>query len=139
MNAALGAAALATVGIFGGGAAVMLDATPSPATASDVTTVTVTTPIPACTLVTLRGQVADPCNQLTLAWEQSNRNALAGMQYYPKWKAASPVDYAQMKAWGTSPPGTPEPTARTAFGALIRYHLGICRMWTPDMARCAIP
>ena len=61
------------------------------------------------------------------------------MTYYPKWKAANPREYARLKAYGTSAPDTAEPTASTAFGALIRYHLGICRAWAADLGRCLLP
>lgn len=138
--AAFGATALA----FGGFLAAD-EAGLTPLSVTETTTVAVPTPLPQalavvpCTAITMRGEIANPCEQLTLTWEQSNRNALATMAYYPKWKAASPGEYAMLRTWGTSPETTPEPTARSAFGALVRYHLTVCRAWTPDLARCLLP
>lgn len=133
-------AAVAAAGVLAvAGAGTGLVASNATTAADTTTTFTVTTPIPPCTAVTARGQIADPCNQLTATWEQSNRNALGTMAYYPKWKAASPGEYARLKAWGTSAETTPEPSAASAFGALVRYHLTICRTWTPDPSRCSIP
>ena len=128
--AGVGAVALAAGGLV---AADSVGIAPFSATATE------TVAIPPCTAITARGEVTDPCGALTATWEQSNHNALATMAYYPKWKAASPGEYALLKAWGTSAPDTPEPTARSAFGALIRYHLGICRMWAVDLSRCVLP
>ena len=133
------AAAAGAVLLGGAGFAVSQQLNGSPATAAETVT-TVTAPIPPCTAVTgFGGQIADPCNAFTATWEQSNRNALGTMAYYPKWKAANPNEYQRLRAWSTSGIQTPEPVANSAFGALVRYHLTICRTWTLDLARCLIP
>lgn len=129
---AAGAVALAVGGFAAASATDLV-----PLSATETTTVAVSTP--ACTAVTSRGEIADPCTSLTVMWEESNRNALGTMAYYPKWKAANPNEYAMLRSWGTSVSATPDPTARTAFGALVRYHLGICRMWAVDLSRCLLP
>lgn len=130
----VGAAVLAL-----GGAATADQLNIIPVSATATTTDTMTVAIPPCTAVTSRGQIADPCTALTLTWEQSNRNALGTMAYYPKWKAANPGEYTRLKTWGTSASTTPEPTTNSAFGALVRYHLGICRTWAADLSRCLLP
>lgn len=129
-----GAAALA---LAAGGfvAADQLDIVPLSATE----TTTVTAAPPTCEAITARGTVADACNQELLLWQQSNRNALSTLPYYAKWKAANPREYAAMRTWGTSPATTPEHTANTAFGALVRYGLNQCRTWAPSLSACLLP
>lgn len=96
-------------------------------------------PIPACTLVTSRGQLADPCTVQPLAWTQSFKNGLSTMQYFPKWKAASPGDYGRLRTYAVSAPTTPQPTVNTAFGSVIRWSVEQCRMWAVNVTTCALP
>lgn len=133
--AAGGAAAVAifAVGVTGATIATSNEA------ADTVTTMTFTTPIPACTAVTARGQLNDPCNVEQTLWQQSNRNALSNMAYYSKWKAANPGEYSKLKTWSVSDPVTPDPTLNTAFGVLVRYGIQRCRLWAPTIQGCALP
>ncbi len=102
-------------------------------------TATVTVEPPTCEAITARGTVANACTQELAKWQQEFRNGLATNTYYPKWKAANPGEFGRLKTWGTSDPTTPQPAVATGYGAVVRYGLGQCRTWAPDIADCVLP
>lgn len=134
--AVAGGVILATAGLVAGSSSV------SPFKAATVTTaetVTVTTPIPPCTLVGANGQVNDPCNVQLQSWTASFHNGLGTAAYYGKWKRSNPGEYTKLKVYATSAQSTPQPSVSTGFGAVVRWGAEQCRQWAPNLASCSLP